>query len=142
MGPSGSAASIIEASQRSEDLRVLAAVAAIALAIMGAASIGLGWLIAGRILRPLGTITATVRDFSARNLNRRLALGGPDDEFKELADTFDGLLGRLDASFESQRQFVAECFARAPHTARAAQDARPGRARRPARERRVSARDS
>ena len=107
IGPSGSAAEIIEASQRSEDLRVLAVVAAIALAIMGAASIGLGWLIAGRILRPLGTITATVRDISARNLNRRLALGGPDDEFKELADTFDGLLGRLDASFESQRQFVA-----------------------------------
>ena len=107
MGPSGSAASIIEDSQRNEDLRVLAAVAAIALAIMGAASIGLGWLIAGRILRPLGTITATVRDISARNLNRRLALGGPEDEFKELADTFDGLLARLDAAFESQRQFVA-----------------------------------
>ena len=102
------AASIIEDSQqRNEDLRVLAVVAAIALAIMGAVSIGLGWLIAGRVLRPLGTITATVRDISATNLHRRLALGGPEDEFKELADTFDGLLARLDASFQSQRQFVA-----------------------------------
>ena len=107
VGPSTPAASIIENSQRNEDLRVLAVVAAIALAIMGAASIGLGWLIAGRILRPLGTITATVRDISATNLHRRLALGGPEDEFKELADTFDGLLARLDAAFQSQRQFVA-----------------------------------
>jgi signal transduction histidine kinase len=106
-GPSVPAASIIENSQRSQDLRVLAVVAAIALAIMGAVSIGLGWLIAGRILRPLGTITATAREISATNLHRRLALGGPDDEFKELADTFDGLLSRLEASFQSQRQFVA-----------------------------------
>ena len=67
----------------------------------------LGWVIAGRVLRPLRTITTAARDISATNLHRRLALGGPDDEFKELADTFDGLLARLEASFESQRQFVA-----------------------------------
>jgi signal transduction histidine kinase len=105
--PSVPAVSIIENSQRTEDLRVLAFVAAIALLIMGAVSIVLGWLMAGRILRPLGTITATVRDISATNLHRRLSLGGPEDEFKELADTFDGLLGRLDGAFQSQRQFVA-----------------------------------
>ena len=64
-------------------------------------------VIAGRVLRPLRTITTAARDISATNLHRRLALDGPDDEFKELGDTFDGLLARLDASFQSQRQFVA-----------------------------------
>jgi len=59
------------------------------------------------VLRPLRTITTAARDISATDLHKRLALDGPDDEFKELGDTFDGLLGRLDASFQSQRQFVA-----------------------------------
>jgi signal transduction histidine kinase len=79
----------------------------IALAVMTVVSIALGWLVAGRVLRPLRTITAAVRDISAANLADRLALDGPDDELKELGDTFDGLLGRLDASFKAQRQFVA-----------------------------------
>ena len=66
-----------------------------------------GWLIAGRLLRPLRTITATARDISASNLNRRLSLDGRDDEFAELGETLDDLFGRLEASFESQRHFVA-----------------------------------
>ncbi len=98
---------IVESHQRAVDLRVLAIVSLIALAAMAAVSMGLGWLIAGRVLRPLRTITAAARDISATDLHRRLALGGPDDEFKELGDTFDGLLARLDASFQAQRQFVA-----------------------------------
>jgi signal transduction histidine kinase len=80
---------------------------AIALAIMAVASIWLGWLIAGRALRPLRTITNAARDITASNLHRRLALDGPDDEVKQLANTFDDLLGRLEASFDAQRQFVA-----------------------------------
>ncbi len=99
--------SIVDPNQRSADLRVLAIVSVIALAIMAAVSMGLGWLIAGRVLRPLRTITTAARDISATNLHRRLALDGPNDEFKELGDTFDGLLARLDVSFHSQRQFVA-----------------------------------
>ena len=79
----------------------------IALAIMAVASIWLGWLIAGRALRPLRTITNAARDISASNLHRRLALEGPDDEVRQLANTFDDLLGRLEASFDAQRQFVA-----------------------------------
>jgi signal transduction histidine kinase len=79
----------------------------IALAIMAVVSILLGWLVAGRVLRPLRTITAATRDISASNLHERLAFDGPDDELKELGDTIDGLLERLDASFRSQRQFVA-----------------------------------
>jgi signal transduction histidine kinase len=79
----------------------------IALAAMVLASIALGWIIAGRVLRPLRTITTAARDISANNLHQRLALEGPGDELKELGDTFDDLLARLEASFQSQRRFVA-----------------------------------
>jgi signal transduction histidine kinase len=79
----------------------------IALGIMAVASVGLGWLMAGRVLRPLRTITAAARRISARSLHQRIGMTGPDDELKELGDTFDRLLGRLDASFRAQRQFVA-----------------------------------
>ena len=74
---------------------------------MALLSIWLGWLVAGRALRPLRTITNTAREISASNLHRRLALEGPDDELKQLGNTFDELLGRLEASFDAQRQFVA-----------------------------------
>jgi two-component system sensor histidine kinase VanS len=79
----------------------------IALAIMTAVSIALGWLVAGRVLRPLRTITATTRQISERNLNQRLALSGPRDELKDLADTVDGLLARLEAHVAEQQRFAA-----------------------------------
>ena len=79
----------------------------IALAIMTAVSIALGWLVAGRVLRPLRTMTATTRQISERNLNERLALSGPRDELKDLADTVDGLLARLEAHVAEQRRFAA-----------------------------------
>jgi signal transduction histidine kinase len=66
-----------------------------------------GWLLAGRALRPLREITATARRVSGENLGERIGLTGPHDELRELADTFDGMLGRLDAAFSSQRHFVA-----------------------------------
>ena len=74
---------------------------------MALASIGLGWLVAGRALRPVRTMSSRARGISERNLHERLALDGPDDELKDLGETFDGLLGRLEAAFESQRRFVA-----------------------------------
>jgi signal transduction histidine kinase len=80
---------------------------AAALALMALASIALGWYVAGRVLRPVRTITRTARAISARNLDERLALSGPDDEFKELGDTLDELFARLQAAFDSQRHFVA-----------------------------------
>jgi signal transduction histidine kinase len=70
-------------------------------------SLGLGWLVAGRVLRPLQQITATAQRLSERTLDQRIALDGPDDELKELADTFDRMLGRLDAAFDAQRRFAA-----------------------------------
>ena len=92
---------------RSDTLEQLLIESGIALGIMAVVSVGLGWLMAGRVLRPLRTITATARRISARSLHQRIAMTGPDDELKELGDTFDQLLGRLDASFGAQRQFVA-----------------------------------
>ena len=79
----------------------------IALGVMALVSIWLGWLIAGRALSPLRTITDAARDISANNLHRRLALEGPDDELRRLGTTFDGLLARLESAFDAQRQFVA-----------------------------------
>jgi signal transduction histidine kinase len=79
----------------------------IALAIMAVAATGLGWLVAGHILRPLQTMTATTRRISEHNLHQRLAARGPADELKDLSDTIDGLLARLEAAFDAQRQFVA-----------------------------------
>jgi signal transduction histidine kinase len=92
---------------RTSQLDTLLTRSGLALAIMALASIGLGWLIAGRALRPVRTMSSRARGISERNLHERLAFGGPDDELKELGDTFDGLLGRLEAAFESQRRFVA-----------------------------------
>ena len=79
----------------------------IALAIMALLAAGLGWVIAGRALRPLRTITATAREISASNLHRRLALAGPNDELRQLGNTFDELLERLESAFSAQRQFAA-----------------------------------
>jgi signal transduction histidine kinase len=80
---------------------------AIALAIVAVICAWLGWIVAGRVLVPFRKIVATARDISATNLHERLHLDGPYDEFVELGNTLDDLFGRLEASFESQRHFVA-----------------------------------
>jgi signal transduction histidine kinase len=92
---------------RSATLNALLTKSGFALAIMTLISIGLGWLMAGRALRPVRTMSIRARGISERNLHERLALAGPNDELKELGDTFDGLLARLETAFESQRRFVA-----------------------------------
>ena len=102
-GPHAAAvAAALNASIRDKEI-----IGAISLPIVVLLAVVGGWLIAGRLLRPLRTITATARDISASNLNRRLGLDGRDDEFAELGETLDDLFGRLEASFESQRHFVA-----------------------------------
>ncbi|NUP82281.1 MAG: HAMP domain-containing protein [Nonomuraea sp.] len=93
--------------QQTAELRRLLVNSMIALGVMAFASMLLGWLVAGRVLRPLHDMTATVRRITADRLDRRLAASGPDDELKKLADTFDDLLDRLEAAFTAQRRFVA-----------------------------------
>lgn len=93
--------------QHALDLHTLLIQSSIALAVMAGLAFALGWLVAGRVLRPVRVITATARRISAAHLHERLALAGPDDEFKELAGTLNDLLGRLEASFTAQRHFVA-----------------------------------
>lgn len=93
--------------QQDADLDQLLFGSGIALLIMAVLSIVLGWLMAGRALRPLRVITSKARDVSSTNLYERIALRGPDDEMKRLGDTFDDLLARLERAFDAQRQFVA-----------------------------------
>ncbi len=89
------------------DMHELLAMSGIALAIMAVLAVALGWIVAGRMLRPLRTMTVTTQRITEYNLHERLALPGPRDEVKDLADTIDGLLQRLEAAFDAQRQFVA-----------------------------------
>ena len=92
---------------KEEALRQLWLRSLLALAIMAVITFGLAWLLAGRMLRPLHAITSTARRLSESTLHERIALKGPHDELKELADTFDGMLARLDTAFTAQREFVA-----------------------------------
>jgi len=78
----------------------------VAVGIVTVAGLWVGWLMAGRTLRPLQQITATARRVADRNLHERIGLTGPRDELRELADTFDDMLARLDAAFDGQRRFV------------------------------------
>ncbi len=93
--------------RREGTLKALKGASLIALSVLAIAAAGLGWLVAGRALRPVRSITEAARRASELRLGQRLALTGPDDELKQLADTFDVMLERLDAAFTSQKQFVA-----------------------------------
>ncbi|GIM89212.1 sensor histidine kinase [Paractinoplanes toevensis] len=95
------------AQQKADFLHQLLAKSGLALAVMAVVSAVLGWLMAGRVLRPVRTMATSIQRISARNAHERLALAGPRDEFKNLADTVDGLLGRLSAALDSHRRFVA-----------------------------------
>ncbi len=79
-----------------------------ALALLFVTSLVVGWLVAGRVLAPIDRITAVAREIQATDLSRRIDLRGPPDELKGLADTFDGMLGRLDEAFGQQRRFIQE----------------------------------
>ena len=95
-----------EALQEAARQRVLQA-GSVAFLLVVAATVLLAWVITGQMLRPLHDVTATARRLSAESLDERLRLPGPRDEVAELADTFDAMLDRLEAAFQSQRRFVA-----------------------------------
>jgi signal transduction histidine kinase len=79
-----------------------------ALGLLFIGSLCVGWFVAGIVLRPVGRITGVAKEIEATDLSRRIDLDGPDDELKQLADTFDGMLERIDDAFESQREFIHE----------------------------------
>lgn len=102
----------VQADAQHQALNSLLTQGGIALGLVGGAAVGFGWLIAGRALQPLHRVTDTARRIAKapaadRGLHERIALSGPPDEIKELADTFDTMLERLDSSFDGQRRFIA-----------------------------------
>jgi len=94
-------------SEHNTELHQLFIHSTITFAVMAFLAVGLGWIVAGRVLQPARTITAAARNISSTDLHERLNLQGPDDEFKELGATLDHLFARLETSFESQRRFIA-----------------------------------
>ena len=96
-----------QAAQRASDSHQLLVDSSIALAVLAALAVLSGWIVAGRMLEPIRTITRTARRISSSSLHERLALEGPEDELKELGDTLDDLFARLEAAFDAQRRFVA-----------------------------------
>lgn len=89
-------------------LNQLARYTIVSLIILFLLSIVVGWVMSGRVLRPVEEITDVARDIQASDLSRRIAWQGPDDELTRLANTFDGMLERLDQAFSSQRRFLAD----------------------------------
>ena len=92
---------------KTDILSTLEWVSALSLVVVTAVGLLLCWLVAGRVLSPLARITAAARSATAGTLYRRIGLAGPDDELKQLADTFDGMLARLEREFEANRRFAA-----------------------------------
>ncbi|MFI1989828.1 sensor histidine kinase [Actinoplanes sp. NPDC020271] len=112
IGPDGQPAiNTIIKDTRADTMHALLRQGTIALLVVSVATIALGWLVAGRMLQPLHEITATARRIAEspadRGLHERISMTGPDDEVKQLADTFDVMLARLDKSFDGQRRFIA-----------------------------------
>lgn len=94
--------------QRNDALRLVRITSGIALAVASIGALGVGWIFAGRVLRPIREITEHAQEAGESTLDRRINLQGPNDELKELADTIDDMLSRLEKSFESQKRFAAQ----------------------------------
>ena len=104
----GDVVSGVQGDIRDDALHQLLVGSSIALGIMVVLSVGAGWLLAGRALRPMGRLTERAQRLSETNLHERIALDGPQDELWELAATLDGMLDRLEAAFTTQRRFAAD----------------------------------
>ncbi|WP_162625179.1 sensor histidine kinase [Streptomyces cadmiisoli] len=97
----------MEVSTKSDFLHALLVFSAVVFLILLLISVVVGWFVAGRMLAPLQKVTATARGIAGSTLHERIALTGPRDEIRELADTFNAMLRRLEQAFEAQRRFAA-----------------------------------
>jgi signal transduction histidine kinase len=98
----------VEQAVREQTLQLVRNLSLGALLVLVPVGLAIGWAVAGRVVRPVGTITGVAREIEATDLSRRIRLGGPPDEMRDLADTFDAMLDRLDRGVRTQRRFVED----------------------------------
>ncbi|HEY8179394.1 MAG TPA: HAMP domain-containing sensor histidine kinase [Candidatus Limnocylindria bacterium] len=109
-GNAGAADALLQVEQavREQTLQLVRNLSLVALLLLVPVGLAIGWAVAGRVVRPVGTIAGVAREIEATDLSRRIHLGGPPDEMRELADTFDAMLDRLDQGVRTQRRFVED----------------------------------
>jgi signal transduction histidine kinase len=109
-GEAGTADAILQVEQavREQTLQMVRNLSLAALLVLVPVGLAIGWAVAGRVVRPVGTIAGVAREIEATDLSRRIRLGGPPDEMRDLADTFDAMLDRLDQGVRTQRRFVED----------------------------------
>ena len=98
----------VEQAVREQTLQLVRNLSLVALVLLVPVGMAIGWAVAGRVVRPVGTIAGVAREIEATDLSRRIRLGGPPDEMRDLADTFDAMLDRLDQGVRTQRRFVED----------------------------------
>jgi signal transduction histidine kinase len=98
----------VEQAVREETLQLVRNLSLAALLVLVPVGLGIGWAVAGRVVKPVGTMADVAREIEATDLSRRIRLGGPPDEMRDLADTFDAMLDRLDRGVRTQRRFVED----------------------------------
>ena len=109
-GDTGATDALLNAEQaiREQTLQLVRSLSLVALLVLVPVGLAIGWAVAGRVVRPVGTIASVAREIEATDLSRRIRLEGPPDEVRDLADTFDAMLDRLDHGVQTQRRFVED----------------------------------